>query len=263
MRGTCDGLVIKSIDYEENGKLITVLTADRGQLVMTVKGARSLKSENRTLCIPFTYANFEYYEKKGRYWLSKGSEINSFFRKINDLDGFAIASYISQLAAEITGENAEAEKILQMTMNTLYVTENRLKPYALIKSVYEAFAVAEAGFAPELGCCGMCERRGAERGLWLDVANGRLLCGDCLFSSGTESGGGAEAAHGLMLPIDESAVAAWQYVNTAPLKRIFSFELKNEQALASLSRATEAYIVNHLERSFKALEFYNTLKGAK
>lgn len=263
MRGTCDGLVIKVTEYGDNDKLITVLTAERGQLAIIAKGARSLKSKNNSLCGLFTYANFEFYEKNGRCWLSGGSVNNSFFKRVHDMHGFALASYTVQLAAEITGEGVEAENVLQMTLNTLYTIENQLKPYALIKSVYEVFAATEAGFAPELSCCGVCRKSGAERGLWLDVMNGRLLCGDCLSSGGNgadTSVDGDYAARGLIVPIDESAVAAWRYVSAAPLKRIFSFELKNEASVSSFSRASEVYIVNHLERSFKTLEFYNAVK---
>lgn len=263
MRGTCDGLVIKVTEYGESDKLITVLTAEQGQLVMIAKGARSMKNKNIPLCCLFTYANFEFYEKSGRYWLSGGSVSNSFFKRVQDMRGFALASYIVQLAADITGEGVEAESVLQMTLNTLYMIENRLKPYPLIKSVYEAFAASEAGFTPELGCCGVCRKEGADRGLWLDVMNGRLLCGDCLSASKGSADTAVEdaySARGLIVPIDESAVAAWRYVSHAPLKRIFSFELKNEESVSSFSHASEVYIVNHLERSFKTLEFYNAVK---
>ena len=55
-------------------------------------------------------------------------------------------------------------------------------------------------------------------------------------------------------------MAAWQYVSRADPKRIFAFSLTSSESMAMLARATETYIVNHLEKSFEALEFYNGVK---
>ena len=262
MRNTCDGLVIRECAYGENDRLVTVLTAEHGQMLMIAKGARSLKSKTMSLCRLFTYANFEFYEKNGRRWMSGGSVNDSFFGISEDIVGFALASYVLQLAAEITGEEVEAERVLRMTLNTLYAIEKRLKPYAQIKSAYEIFASEEAGFSPALDACDGCGADDFASGGWLDVMNGRLLCEKCLSAQSAHS---VQVAHeygtnNILIPINPDAVAAWRYVSTAPLKRVFAFDIKNEESLCVLARATEAYILNHLERSFETLEFYNAVK---
>lgn len=262
MRATCDGLVIRETDYGDSDKLLTVLTAEYGQMTVIAKGARSSKSKVMPLCRLFTYANLEYYEKNGRRWLSGGSVNDSFFGISADIRGFALASYVVQLAAEITGEGVEAESVLRMTLNTLYAIEKQLKPYAQIKSVYEISAISEAGFAPDLDGCGECGATESEKGFWLDVMNGRLLCDECMSARGnTASLPTAEELHvsNILVPIEERAVAAWKYVVGASPKRVLAFELKDED-LKSLSHATETYVVNHLERGFETLEFYNTVK---
>ena len=128
MRDVCDGLVIKDMPYGENDRLLTVLTAEHGQILFTAKGARSLKSKTMPLCRLFVYANFEYYEKNGRRWLSGGSVNEGFYGISEDIQGFSLASYIVQLAAEISGEGVGAEEVLRMTLNTLYAIEKKLKP---------------------------------------------------------------------------------------------------------------------------------------
>ncbi|MBO7310596.1 MAG: DNA repair protein RecO [Clostridia bacterium] len=263
MRASCDGLVIRETEYGENDRLVTVLTAEHGQMLMIAKGARSLKSKTMSLCRLFTYANFEYYEKNGRYWLSGGSVNDSFFGISSDIQGFALASYVVQLASEITGEEAGAERTLRMTLNTLYAIEKRLKPFAQIKSVYEIFASEESGFSPDIDGCDMCGDEKPESDFWLDIMNGRLVCGKCL----SQRNATAEAIkneelriQSILVPMDISAVSAWEYVRRAELKRIFSFELASAESLERLAKASEAYITNHLERSFETLEFYNAVK---
>lgn len=263
MKSTCDGLVIREIAYGENDRLLTVLTAEQGQMTMIAKGARSLKSKTMPLCRLFTYANFECYEKNGRYWLSGGSINDNFFRLSSDMQGFALASYIVQLAAEITGEGVPAEGTLRMTLNTLYAIEKKLKPYDQIKSAYEIFAADESGFTPDLSGCDRCGCESSGEGFWLDVMNGKFLCAECFSKNSRIAVLNTDdelRTSSILVPIDESAFAAWRYVSGADLKRVFAFELKTAESLQSLCAATEKYIVNHLERGFETLEFYNTVK---
>ena len=262
MRDTCDGLVIRQTDYGENDRLLTLLTADEGKILMTAKGARSMKSKTQALCGLFTYANYEFYERNGRRWMSGGSVNEGFYGLSGDMEGFALACYVVQLAGEITGEGVPAHGVLQMTLNTLYAIENKLKPYAQIKSAYEIFAACESGFCPDMSVCGDCGKPFDTDG-WLDVMNGRLVCSECL--KGRGSGAQIPTAdrfmtQNILIPIDPSAAAAWRYVATAPPKKVFAFSLATEESRNNLYRATEAYIVNHLERTFEALEFYNTVK---
>ena len=93
MLSTTDGLVIRVTDREDNDKLLTVLTPDRGQLTVIAKGARSVHSKLLPLVQPFTYANFEIYEKGSSLgWLRGGSVIEPFYGVRDDLDQLALAS---------------------------------------------------------------------------------------------------------------------------------------------------------------------------
>ena len=263
MRGTCDGLVIRESDYGENDKLLTVLTADNGKIFITAKGARSMRSKMLPLSHLFTYANFEYYEKNGRRWLSGGSVSDSFYKLNSDIAGFALASYILQLASELSGEGVECGEVLRMTLNSLYAIENRIKPLAIIKGAYEIFATRISGVEPDVSSCAECGCEESESDWWLDIMNGRILCGNCL----SEKNRGVPIAptdslmtRNILLPLDAASVAAWRYVLGAPLKRIFSFGLSDTESLQRFERSAEEYIVNHLERSFEALEFYHAVK---
>ncbi len=263
MRDTCDGLVIRVSDYGENDKLLTVLTAEQGKILVTAKGARSVRSKMLPMSHLFVYANFEYYEKNGRKWLSGGSVSDSFYGINSDIEGFALASYIVQLAAEITGEGVPAEDVLRMTLNTLYAIENKLKPFVIIKGAYEIFAALVSGFSPNVLECDECGCEQSTSDWWLDVMNGRIICGACF----TEKSRGvpiqptdALMTRNILLPLDASALAAWRYVMSASPKRIFSFNISEGESLERFSQSTEKYIINHLERSFEALEFYHAVK---
>jgi len=262
MKKAVDGLILRESAIGENDRLLTVLTAE-GKMMMTAKGARSMRSKVASMCRLFTYANIEFYEKNDRRWLSGGSVNQSFFPLCEDLEDFSLASYIVQIADEITGEGVEAEDILRTTLNALYCIEKKKKPREQVKAAFELFAVRMSGISPELSHCARCGAAPEEKDdLWLDVMNGSLICNDCIkkASAGLPQPETDEyGARNILVPMDASAVACMRYVLDADIKRIFAFSLSGK-SMEALSRAAEVYLLNHLERSFDTLEFYNKCK---
>ena len=261
MKKAVDGLVLKEAPVGDSDKLLTVLTAREGKLLMTAKGARSARSKVMSLCRMFTYANIEYYEKNDRRWLSGGSVNDSFFGLNSDIEGFSLAAYILQIADDITGEGVDAEDVLRMTLNTLYCIEKKRKPLWQIKAAYELFAVSVSGMAPELSCCGRCGGESAD-GYWLDVMNGRLVCSECMRKT---SGGlpipetDEYSTRNIFLPMDATSVASARYILSSPIQRIFAFSVTDDSSIENLCRAAETYLLNHLERNFETLDFYKSV----
>ena len=70
----------------------------------------------------------------------------------------------------------------------------------------------------------------------------------------------AEGHATILCLLTEAARAALFYVIRCPLEKILSFRLDNDEDMKSFSRAAETYLLNHLERSFKNLEFYKSLE---
>ena len=263
MKKAVDGLILRTTSIGESDRLLTVLTAEEGRISIMAKGARSMKSRLLSVCYLYNYVNLEYYEKNGRRWLSGGSVNDSFFGLASDLEGTALASYLCEIASEITGEGVPAPEILRMTLNSLYTIQKKQKPRDQIKAVYELFAAAVSGFEPDLSGCGICGGE-PEGGVWLDVMNGRILCEKCLRA---RSGGRVQeeldeySARNILLPLDSSALASMRYVLSAPPSRIFAFSLGEGESMALLCRATEIYLQSHLERSFDTLTFYESVKN--
>ena len=265
MRGTADGLVIKECAIGESDKLLTVLTADKGKILISAKGVRSMKSKNMALCRIFTYANFEYYERSGRYWLASGEISDSFYGLNSDIEALALASYVVDVTNELSGENSPDETLLRVTLNTLYAIEKKLRPLEQIKGAFEFFAAAHAGFLPDVSACEKCGEDNPEA-FYLDVMNGALLCCECVKSKEIALTGEIPeydrfATKNVLFPITSEVLMAIRYSITANPKRLFSFTLKSEEDINSFSRAGEIYLQNHLERGFDTLDFYREIKA--
>ena len=265
MRIAIDGLVLRELNSGENDKLLLVLTADRGKIWITAKGGRSIKSQKSAICRAFTYAEFEIYDKNNIFYLSGGSPNKAFFAYKTDLDGYALASYITAICEEITGEDAEAEQILRATLNSFYAIENQLYPLEQIKAAYEIFAAAISGFAPDLSSCGRCRKPfDVNEKLWLDVMNGRVICSKCKSQAPTLPDDIPQVdeyeTRSILLPLDADSLLAMHYCLHAPINRLFSFSIKNRESAELFSRAAEGYLLNHLERGFETLNFYYKIK---
>ena len=258
MKIAVDGLILKESAAGDNDKRIILLTARDGRMSLTAKGARSTRSKMAGVCRLFTYGNFEYYEKGDRRWVSAGSVNESFFGLCSELETFTLASYLSEIALEITGEGVEAEEVLRTTLNAFYCLENKKKPLWQVKAAYELFAARTSGLCPDLSACCECSARD-EKDFWLDVMNGSILCSDCMKKRGLGEAlpeFDEYSTRNILIPISASALEAMRYVMTAPVQRIFAFSLTDGESAAMLSRAAEIYLLNHLERNFETLDFY-------
>lgn len=262
MRGTFDGLVLRETAYGESDKLLTVLTANEGKVFMIAKGVRSLKSKNLALCRLFTYANFEYYEKNGKRWLAGGSVNDSFFGLGTDIEGLALASYVVDVAAEVTGEGVEATEMLRVTLNTLYAIEKKKKPLSLIKGAFELFAAFHSGYNPDLTECADCQSTPSGE-WWLDVMNGAIICEECMKKRNkgvvTMPELDAYLSKNILLPLSPALLFAVRYIDGASPSRLFAFDLKDESDIEDFSRVGEIYLQNHLERGFDTLSFYRAV----
>ena len=265
MRMAIDGLILREKETGENDKLLLALTAAQGKIWVCAKGGRSIKSNKSAVCRAFTYGELELYEKNGRLWLSGGSPSNTFFAYRTDLDGYALASYIAELCEEITGEGEEAGEVLRATLNCFYAIEKKLYPLEQIKAAYEFFAATVSGFCPDLSACNICKCDPAksENGLWLDVMNGGVVCAECMAKHNGSHGENEldrYQTRNILLPLDTSSLMALRYCAAAPVQRLFNFSIGSKESMSLFCRATESYVLNHLERSFETLKFYNTVK---
>ena len=260
MQYTVDGLVIREVEAGENDKRITLLTADKGKITLSAKGARSLKSKYMNAISLFTYGNYEITERAGFSWLGGASVTEPFYQLRDDIDKLALASYIVDVAGELSGAEEPAEDMLRLTLNTLYAIANDLKPMAQIKTVYELRAMAISGYMPMLDSCGLCGKDKAEL-FYLDVMNGMLKCEDCIhrLNLSREIKVNEDGASVILIPLNYGALGAARYVAEAPQAKIMSFTL-DERSLEMLSKMTETYLLHHLEKNFSSLDFYNSLK---
>ena len=263
MHYTLDGLVIREMAWGENDKRIVLLTANRGRVSVLAKGARSMRSKYMNTTQLFTYGNYEVTERNGHAWLGGASVTEPFFGIQSDIERLALASYVVDVAGELTVEEEPAEDILRLTLNTLYAIAKDFKPIPQIKATYEIRAMADSGYMPDLSGCASC---GCENGasMYLDVMNGVLKCGDCLNRLDAR-GIHAEddpRTSSILVPVSRETILVARYIMESPVERVLSVSVSPEVTI-ELGKMGETYSVHHLEKRLASLDFYtDVMRGA-
>ena len=258
------GLVLRDTDRNDNDKLLTVLTSERGRITVMAKGAHSIKSRALSGTQLFTYSEMDLYERAGFYWLREATVIDAFMGISKSVEKMSAAAYIADLAYEFSGEDEEAEDILKLTLNAYYALSKDIRPLAQIKAAYELCAAAISGYMPYVDSCKRCKKPHAEL-MYLDVMNGRLLCEECMHKASVSAKKEAEKSEDMreaviMCPMSPSVTQAVRYVMTAPISRFLSFTLTDEE-LPSFAAVAETYVLSHLGHGFESLDFYKMLFG--
>ncbi len=258
-----DGLVSRVNKLSSGECLVNIITPQRGRIGVMVKGVNSATNPNRSLSQLFTYGNFEIYEKNKMYWLRGGSIYNPFYNLSSDISKMALATYLCDVAHELTDEDEECEELWRLLLNSIYLVCQEKKEQRLVKSVFEFRAACISGYMPELSSCVYCDCEMSEL-TYLDVMGGRLVCSDCLAKRGTGKEKRTDFDDineaSLLCPLAPAVLTALRYIAYSDAGRIFSFGINDSKELDDLSRTTETYLVSHLGRSFDSLDFYKAVK---
>ena len=251
------GLVVRTVDLSRSDKLLTILTAERGLITAVSNGSRSLKSRYLAASQLFCYASFVLEVRGERHWVREVELIESFFDLRLNIVSTALGQYICEVAADVTVPEQPEPEILRLALNTLYAIAAENADLPKIKAAFEFRLAAILGYLPELSACASC---GAEEGdMLLDVMNGGLLCSECHTAIQKVIPQSVDDFHArtraLLCIVTPPVRAALIYLITCPIERLLAFRLPPDE-MRHLGHATEEYLLNHLERGFRALQFY-------
>ena len=259
-----NGLVLRANDVNDDDKLLTVLTAERGRIPVMAKYANASRSRARSGTQIYTYSEFTLYLKGGRYWVRDVSVIDAFMGIASSMEKTSMAAYFAEVAEEFSGESEPGEDILKLILNSYFALANDLHPMKQIKAAFELCAASISGYRPNISGCRKCKKEYAEI-MYMDVMNGRMLCEECLHKVSVAVRREMERSEDIreavvIKPMSPSVTQAVRFVLTAPPSRFLSFSLK-ENELDDFAALAELYLLSHVGHPFETLEFYKILFG--
>ena len=257
---TVKGLVIRTVDIREADRMVTIFTEEMGVVSALARGARSLKSRQLSATMQFCYGSYVLVKRGEYYWVREAELIESFFDIRHTIEGLALASYLCEVLSYVTVAEGDRE-LLRLSLNSLYAIASGRHELRKIKAAFEVRAAAVLGFMPDVIGCAVCgDRRGD---FMLDVMDGSLTCLKCrdtLTAAVRLPEEDITRERRIVSLLSDGAKCAFEYCVYCPPEKIFSFTLPDED-MHLFSKGAETYLIHHLERSFKTLDFYHQMQG--
>ncbi len=176
------GVVLRTVDYGEADRVVTLLTRERGKISAFARGARASRRRFGGALEPFTLLRIEARERRGADLLSLDSVavVRGFGGIRADLARIACAGYACDLARELVRDSEPHPELLALLVDYLgRLDEGPARPTVL--RAYELGALRAGGLMPRFSACVHC---GAPLGdapgrHAFDPAEGGALCERC------------------------------------------------------------------------------------
>lgn len=249
---TVRGLIVRAVDVGEADRILTVLTGEYGKLSVYARGVRSIRSHRLSSVQLYCYSEFTISRRGDSCQLRETALIEDFYALREDIVRLSLAGYIAETVSILTVEGEDQSEILRLTLNTLYLLASGTKDTILIKGGFELRLACLLGFMPDLSGCSVCSG-GSD--FLLIPGDGSLICSDCLMKL-TEKG--SPQSLPTAIPLPEPVLRAMRYVIGAPSRRVYSFELPEQEA-ELFGQVCEKYFLFHAERGFDTLDFYKLM----
>ena len=238
---SCRGLIIRSNEYKEKDRLLSVLTADRGLITICAKGVAKPGSSLGCFSMPYMLCDFVVTISHGYYYLKDASIIESNSRIMDSLEQMTVAAHISSCLMDCTLQSENAKEAYELAVYAYYNLANNKDKYLLIFSAFNWRLLTIAGFTVQYDLNEPAYRASG------DKPNRYLI---------NISGANGIQNKSFNRLIEEPSVRALNYFATCDLKRLFtsSAEKNTEKELKEF---TTDYLSIHFEKIYDTLSVLN------
>ena len=244
MKIKTQALVIKENSIGDNDRLVTLMTNDMGIINAFAVGAKSIKSRRGAATALLSFSDLTLDKKKDTYKITEAEVKRVFFDVGADIESLALAQYFCELSLFFCPHDNTSNEFLRLILNSLHFITEKSKPLSLIKAITELRIASISGYEPNLISCANCGKYEDDL-MYFGLKDGTLYCPDCK----TEAG---------YVPINLDVLKAMRHIIYSDFSKIYSFTL-SDQNIKQLSKITENYIIYQAERTFRTLDFYNSL----
>lgn len=173
-----DALVLRTADYKENDKLLTLFTPSRGKLTAGIRGVRKPKAKLSFAAQPFCFAEYILAEKGGRYTVTNAYLYDGFYPLRTDIVRYYAACTLAEVCDALLVEDGESEPMFIAAVEGLKNLSLTDGDAAEVLLGFCLTALYESGYMLDLDGCGICG--GEVKGeAYFDFPAGYFTCPSC------------------------------------------------------------------------------------
>ena len=229
------GIILLENNMGDFDKMVTLLTPS-GKIGCAAKGSRrnnsGLMAGTQYLC----FGDYMLFKGNNSYRINSCEPIEVFYNIRTDLDKLKYAAHISKIVNDVTDENQNTYRILQLLLNTLYVISETDKNLDLVLSIFRLRLLCIMGFRPQTDKCWKCNNNKDLK--YFSISDNSVKCESC---------GRVDKS---AISINPSTYDAIRYISYIDPKKIFSFDIP-EESIRELDLVTKIYINEKLEKEYK------------
>jgi DNA repair protein RecO (recombination protein O) len=271
---TTHAIVLRTRDYGESDKVVTVLSCDAGKFSAIAKGAkRSRRRFPGSLeILSHVRVDFRYRQGAELAFLERAILVRPWQRLLSSLERYTAASHVLEVADKLTAEREVGDDLYRLVLATLARIDDTDPGPATLR-LFELAGLTASGYRSEFSACRGCLRPVGNDGLTrVAPGGGGLTCRDCT----RRQEGGV-----LISPSSVASLVAMQEVvsrvlasargaggnGTSDVGSIYESERALESRLTplvanELRSALDALLTPHLRSRLRVLELMRSLDGA-
>lgn len=239
------GIVIRSIDYGESHKIITLYTAELGKISLMARGAKKIKSRHTAVTQLFTCGEYTFYKQAGKMGTLNHAEVTSSMLGLrNDLTKTAFAAYLAEMIERLLHDEEASSYLYAQFEAALQALDDNKEP-AIVAHLFEIKMLQFQGYTPHLEDCVSCNS--TEQLTFFSTNLGGVICSTCRVKD--------RFTH----PIMEQTYKLLRIFLATDLRRLGQIQVKAETQL-ELKKTMREYMDRHIDVVWKTRKFIDQME---
>lgn len=230
------GIILLENNTGDYDKMLTMLTPGLGKIGCYAKGARRSKSSLMAGTQFLCFGEYLLFKGNDAYNINSCEPIEIFYNIRIDYDKLNYVAEIIKIVCDVTNENDNCYRTLQLLLNTLYTISELDKNLDLVLAIFKIRLLSILGFSPRIDRCQNCEEELNIK--YFSIKDDGIKCEAC---------GKIDRS---AIEISEGTLTAIRYIIKAPAKKIFSFNISQE-CIKELKLVAKIYLNEKLEKEYK------------
>lgn len=215
------GVVIKSVDFKDSDKLITIFSAEKGLIKARVRGVKKDKAKLAFAVQPFAFVEFVLTERSGFFTVINATSIDQFFNVTLDFDNYIFMMACLEVCEKTVKENDIQQELFLLLLNSLKQVCYDETPANLVFIKFMFNALKYLGFALEFERCSCCSNELSEKIHAFSFDYNGLICARCSNKND-------------YLELTQGEFAILKNINQTPLEKLSNLKFLSRGDLVSV-----------------------------
>lgn len=238
-------IILKTIDYRDADKLVTLFSEKHGKIRAVARGVKKPASSLRVCLQPFCHSQLYLSGGKELENVTQGKLIDFFPGIREDIDLTLQVLYLMELLDKSMMDRMPIAPLYTTTLEVLeYLNSNGFNP--LVIRYFEASLLKFLGYQPMLDGCVVCGKSDSKL-MAFNLMQGGVMCPACSQERISD------------FDFNGESLAILRLINASGVQTMHRIKA-SDGALKNLELFLERYLEYHLERRFNMKKTIRTLK---